>query len=239
MADIWTVILLVIGAAIGATIEVAIEEVFKGSIRGPVHFLYRRLRLRFVRDIEIEVRREGQADISELDEADAYAAVISYLDRVSTALRKEYLNVERKGETQLVAHSKREDEFEIVIETVPPEPGEERAAGVPVVLAVNARTGYTGLVETLFGIVNELDRLGSIAASQGLKVEFGLGRGAITIRLKTAPTVLAVLSKLEISDLRAEFKKYKMDLGASGITFRGDLTTDMARQIKTIVTWYY
>jgi hypothetical protein len=239
VTDFWTLVFDLLLILTGAAIEVSIEEVFKGSIRGPVHFLYRKLRLSLVRDIEIEVKREGRADLSTVDEGQAYSTVVAYLDLLSTALRKAYLNVERRGETQLLARSTHEDEFDLVIEAVPPEQGEEDAAAVPVILAVKTRTGYIGLVESLFGIVNELDRLCSIASSQGLPVEFGLGQGAVTIRLKTAPTVLAVLSKLEVSDLRAEFKKYKMDLGASGIVFRGDLTTDMARQIKKIVTWYY
>lgn len=224
---------------VGALIEMLIEEVFKGSVRGPMHYAFQKLRLSLVKDIDVEVRREGRADLSGVEPESSYATALEFLDRITTALQKDYINIERKGESILVAHSQRDADLEARVEAILPEKGDADESGFTVVIAVKAKTGYIGLVECLFGIINEVDRLGVVVSGQGVPTEFRLGRGAVTIGLKKAPTVVAVLSKLGTSQLRTEFPQYKMDMSPTGIVFRGDLTTDTARQIKQIVTWYY
>ncbi len=239
--EAWYVGLGILGTFLLFALGILADE----TLRGIYHWLFdrrlaslwRKLLLRRTKDIQMEVRQTlTLARPEELSESSAQ--ISETRDAISTAMWADFDLVEKRGDSIIVARSKRSEDFSVDLDVLPSGTDPTRVAAT---VKVVAKVPYNSIAESITQAVVELQLASRAlaAAAGGMAPDPNRNGITLTVKISKPPEVLEILREFKISNVEGNANVFEVELGSDHATFKGEAGRELAKAVKDVVTWYY
>ena len=227
-------------ALVTIIITLIIESLFQRVIwRRVTFFLKRQWLSLFERSIELKMRRSAEVVLRGEGQEEWNEELGTLRREMLEGFRKSLRETESLGETIIRAKGGRDErtKFECRLDSVSGDDMSDRSAKI--VLTAETESPYSALADSLLELLAQTETVLDIALHTGSDVRCKPGHASIEVKLKKKPALIKDLTDLVGADIIAQCDGYDIDFSCNHVTFRGDVSAQMASQLRTLITWFY